>query len=452
MAKVKDVIKDFITVDEAISLDYERTKELQLKHLNRERTLCGNSKYFVKADGCKFIDHNGQEHLDMIGAVGVVTVGNNNEYIWNELEKVFKAKYYMMGTVAYHSIAAAFAYNMSKLSPGGQLTKMGTATGGAEAVEASIKLVKLASRNKAGKDRILACDGAFHGKTTGAVSVGGKEKWRMYQHPLMECVDHVPYGDAAALEEALKKNCYIAFYVEPIQGEGGIIVPPEGYLKKARELCDKYDALMVVDEIQCGCGRTGKMWCVEHEGVVPDVLVFAKGFSGGLIPFGGYICKEPVYEAAYGSPEMCFHHTATYQENGMSTAAGLASLQFIIENDLIKQAEEKGKYFIGKLKELQAKYPGIIKEVRGKGLMIGMEFFEIPAEFKKGYGDYFADPINDELVDKYRIQVNHTINNPAVFRFLPPVTLSTDDINYTLQSFEKCIVDAREHCKLPITA
>ena len=445
MANVKDVIKDFITIDDAISMDYETTKELQLKHLNRERTLCGNSKYFVKAKGSKFIDHNGDEHLDMIGGVGVCTIGNNNEYVWGELEKVFKADYYMMGTVAYHSIAAAFASNMAKLSPGGQLTKMGTATAGAEAVEASLKLIKLATRDSAGRDRFLACDGAFHGKTTGAVSVGGKEKWRMYQHPLMEDVDHVPYGDAASLEEALGKNCYKAFYVEPIQGEGGIIVPPEGYLAKARELCDRYDTIMVIDEIQSGCGRTGKMWCVDHEGVVPDVLIFAKGFSGGLIPFGGFICKEDVYEAAYGTPETCFHHTATYQENGMSTAAGLATLQFLLENDMIAQAAKKGDYFLGRLGELQAKYPSIIKDVRGKGLMIGMEFMPIPDQFREGYGEYYADPILGDLNDKYRIQCIHTINNMSVFRFLPAITVTKEDIDYTVESLEKAILDAIEH-------
>ena len=442
MANVKDIINDFITVDDALTLDYETTKELQLKHLNKQRTLLGNSKYFVKADGSKFIDYNGDEHLDMIGGVGVVTIGNNNEYIWNELEKVFKAKYYMMGTVAYHSIAAAFAANMAKLSPGGQLTKMGTATAGAEAIEGSLKLVKLATRDKPEKDRIIACENAFHGKTTGAVSVGGKEIWRKYQHPLMEDVDHVPYGDADALEDALKKGCYMAFYVEPIQGEGGIIVPPEGYLAKCRELCDKYDAIMVLDEIQAGCGRTGKMWAVEHENIVPDVIVFAKGFSGGLIPFGGYICKEEIYDAAYGSPETCFHHTATYQENGMSTAAGLATLQYMLENDLIKQAGEKGEYLIGKLKEIQAKYPGVIKEVRGKGMMIGIEFFDIPAEYQDGYAVNYSDPIQGDLNDKYRIQCIHTINNAAVFRFLPAITISKEEIDYALDSLEKAVSDA----------
>lgn len=440
-------LKNFYTIDDAISMDYETTKELQLKHLNRERTLAGNSKYFVKAEDCWFTDYEGNRHLDMIGAVGVVTVGNNNEYIWSEISKVFESKQYMMGAIAYHNVAAAFAHNMAVLSPGGKLTKMGTATGGAEAVEGTIKLIKLACRNDPKRAKILACQGGFHGKTTGAVSVGGKEKWRMYQHPLMECVDHVPYGDAEALEQALKDECYMAFYLEPIQGEGGIIVPPEGYLTKVRELCTKYHTYMVADEIQCGCARTGKMWAVDHENVVPDCLTFAKGFSGGLIPFGGYICTEELYEAAYGSIETCFHHTATYQENGISAAAGLASLQYILDNHLIEAAAEKGEYFISELKKIQEKYPKIIKEVRGKGLMVGMEFYEVPDGYKEGFGEYFADPVNDALIDQYHIQVNHTINNPAVFRFLPPLTIKKEDIDYTLECFEKAVKMCEEHCK-----
>ena len=406
--KAKELLNGFYSIDDAIAMDFETTKELQLTHLNRERTLNGGSKFFTRAEDCYFTDHEGNRHLDMIGAVGVVTVGNNNEFVWNEIEKVFRTKQYMIGTIAYHNIAAAFAHDLSLLSPGGKLTKVGTATGGAEAV-------------------------------------GGKEKWRMYQHPLMECVDHVPYGDSRVLEEYLSKGCYMAFYVEPIQGEGGIIVPPEGYLKEVRRLCDKYDTYMVADEIQCGCARTGKMWAVDHEDVVPDCLTFAKGFSGGLIPFGGYLCTEELYETAYGSVETCFHHTATYQENGISAAAGLASLEYILENDLIQAAAEKGSYFMNALKKIQEKYPQIIKEVRGKGLMIGLETYEIPEEFKEGYGDYFADPINNDLVEKYRIQANHTINNPAVFRFLPPLTIKKEDLDYALASMEKAAADAYAH-------
>lgn len=440
--------KDLFTVEDAIQFDYDTTKELQLKYLNRERTLAGGSKYFTKAEGVWFTDYEGNKHLDMIGAVGVVTVGNNNEFVWNKIRKVFDSKQYMMGAIAYHNIAAAFAHNMALLSPGGALTKMGTATSGAEAIEGTLKLVKLASRNKEGKARILACDRGFHGKTTGAVSVGGRKQWRMYQDPLMGSVDHIDFGDAEALENALKSGEYIAFYLEPIQGEGGVIMPPEGYLKKVRELCTKYDTFMVVDEIQTGCGRTGKLWAVEHEDVVPDVITFAKGYSGGLIPFGGYLCKEDIYEAAYGTVETAFHHTATYQENGLSSAAGLAALEFVLENDLVAAAAEKGEYFMGKLLELKERYPDMLSEVRGKGLIVGMEFHEIPDEYKEGYGNYFSDPVNADLVEKYRIQVNHPLNNPAVFRMLPPLTITNEELDFAVDCIEKAMLDARAHCNM----
>lgn len=439
MKAVKEIVKDFYTIEDAIHFDYDKTKELQLKHLNATRTLDGGAKYFVKADGCTFTDYEGNKHVDMIGAVGVVSVGNNNEFVWECIKRCFESKQFMMGAISYHNIAAAFAHNLSLMSPGGKLTKVGTATGGAEAIEGTIKLVKLAARGKENKIRILACEGAFHGKTTGAVSVGGKEKWRAYQHPLMGNVDHIPYGDADALEEALKKDCYIAFYLEPIQGEGGIIVPPEGYLTKVRELCTKYDTYMVVDEIQAGCARTGKFWCCDHEGVIPDCITFAKGFSGGLIPFAGYNCTEELYQAAYGSVETCYHHTATYQENGLSCAAGLGALQFILENDLINATAEKGEYMMKRLKEVQAKYPKLIKEVRGKGLMIGIEFNEVEESKKSKLGDYYSLPIDLEMVNTYRVQVNFTINNLSVFRFLPPLIITKEEIDYAIDAFEKSV-------------
>lgn len=433
----------FYTIDEAINFDFETVKALQLKHLNAVRTLNGGAEYFKRAEGCTFIDHEGKKHLDMIGAVGVVSVGNNNETVWAGIKKCFDTKQFMMGAISYHNIAAAFAHNLSLVSPHQKLTKVGTATGGAEAIEGVIKLVKLAVRNKPEKTHLLACEGAFHGKTTGAVSVGGKEKWRAYQHPLMPNVDHVPYGDIEKLESALRTGKYSAFFAEPIQGEGGIIVPPEGYLKKARELCTENDTYLVIDEIQAGCGRTGKFWCCEHEDIVPDCLTFAKGFSGGLIPFAGYNCTEELYNAAYGSIETCFHHTATYQENGLSCAAGLSSLQYILDNNLVSAAAAKGDYMMNVLKDVQSRFPEIIKDVRGKGLMIGIEFQKVPSKLQDASGEYFSDSIADLMVNKHYIEINHTINNPAVFRFLPPLIVTREEMDLALGAFEASVQEIR---------
>lgn len=440
---IKAVVPGFYTVDDALKFDFETVKELQHTHLNKTRTILGESKYFVKAEDFLFTDHAGDIHYDFIGAVGVCSVGNNNPFIWQELTKVFEARAFNFGAISYHNVAAAFAANMAKLSPGGKLTKMFTATGGAEAIEGALKLVKLATRDSPKKTDILSCEGAFHGKTSGAVTVGGKDKWRTYQNALPGHT-YVPFGDIAALEAELKKGTYKAFFVEPIQGENGIKVPPAGYLAKARELCTKYGVIMVLDEIQAGFGRSGKLWCCEHDGIIPDVIVFAKGASGGLIPFAGYIAKEEIYDAAYASEETCFHHTATYQENAMSCAAGNAALQFIYENDLISAAAEKGDYFMKGLKKLQEKYPKIIKEVRGKGLMIGVEFFEVPAGKEADFGSHYSLFLCHTLVSDFRIQMLYTINNLSTYRYLPPFTITKEAIDHALDCTEKALQKAVE--------
>lgn len=450
MADAKKVVPGFYTIDDAIALDGKTTRELQLTHLNRMRSLDGHAKYFVRAEGSTFIDDNGDKHLDMIGAVGVVTVGNNNEFVWSCLQKCFDNRLFMMGAISYHNVAAALAHNMALLSPQGKLTKMGTATGGAEAIEGMIKLVKLGTRHKPEKTHLLATLGAFHGKTSGAVSLGGKDKWRFGQQPTLGNIDHVTYGSVDELAAALATGKYKAFVVEPIQGEGGILVPPAGYLKAARELCDRYDTLLVLDEIQCGAARTGKFWCCEHEDVVPDCIVFAKGLSGGLVPFGGYLCTEALYEAAYGTIETCYHHTATYQENTLSAAAALGALQFIVEHDLCGMAEHKGARMMQRLREVQARYPGVIREVRGKGLMIGMEFCPMPEAQRATFGDYYSAPIAGLMVEKWRIQVNFTINNLAVFRFLPPLTITDEELDYALDAFESSVAQVVEQVKAAV--
>jgi putrescine aminotransferase len=443
---IKSVLPDFYTVDEALGFNEAKTKDLQHRHMNKTRAELCSSKYFLVADDFKFFDENGVEHIDMIGAVGVCSAGNNNRFIWDEVCKIVDAKQFNMGVVSLHNITSAFAANMAKLSPGGQLTKMATATGGAEAVENALKLVKLATRDKPQLTHILSCDGAFHGKTTGAVTVGGKDIWREWVTGLpTDAHDYVPFGDADALENALKKGIYKAFFFEPIQGENGIKVAPDGYFKKVRELCDKYDCIMVVDEIQCGTGRTGKLWCVEWEDVVPDVLIFAKGMSGGLMPFGGILAKEDVFNAAYLAPETCFHHTATYQDNHLCAAAGIAMLQWLYENDMIEQVRAKGEYLMSALKKVQAKYPDIVVDIRGRGFMVGIELAAIPEDKAEKAGvPLYGLLVENILINKYHIQILHTINNAATFRFLPPFTITNEYLDKAVDAVEAAIKDAIE--------
>jgi putrescine aminotransferase len=440
MKNVKEVYREFCTVDDAINFDFDTVKNLQETYSNKLKVVLSGGKYFKKAENATFIDHAGNKHVDMMGAVGVMTVGNNNPFIWEQIEKVFKAKNYMMGAISYHNVAAAFYRNLALTTPGQKLTKAQIAGGGAEAIEGAIKLCMIACRNKPNKTKILATINAFHGKTSGAVSVGGKDTWQAHQgRLLLNQITHIPFNDVEALKKELSSGIYQGFVVEPIQGEGGVHVATGEFMQTAREYCDKYDTIFVADEIQTGCCRTGKFWASEWVNVIPDVITFGKGISGGLIPLAGYIAKAEIYDAAYGTAETAFHHTATYQGNAIACAAGIASLQYMIENDLCSAAQEKGKIIKDAMLEAQKKYPGIIKEVRGRGCLIGVEFEPVKDSLKEKYGENWAMECEHYFSEEFRIQIMHSFNNPKVFRWLPPLTAPKEDIDYALNAFDKSV-------------
>ncbi|MDR2892740.1 MAG: aminotransferase class III-fold pyridoxal phosphate-dependent enzyme [Deltaproteobacteria bacterium] len=440
MKKVKDIYKEFCTVDDAVKFDFETVKRLQSVYSNKLKLELSGAKYFVRAENATLIDHEGNKHVDMMGAVGVMTVGNNNPFVWEQIAKVWDAKCYSMGAVSYHNIASALYRDLALTTPGQKLTKAQTAGGGAEAIEGALKLCKIANRNKPHKTKILATIGAFHGKTTGAVSAGGKDTWQAYQgRLLLDETFHIPFNDVAALEKELSKGIYQGFFVEPIQGEGGVFVASDEFMQKARELCDKYETYLVCDEIQTGLCRTGKFWASEWYGIVPDIITFAKGISGGIMPLAGYIAKPEVFDAAYGTPETAFHHTATYQGSAYACAAGIGALQFMLENDLCGEAEKKGKIIKEAMLAAQKKYPGIIKEIRGRGCLIGVEFNPTKAGLEDKYGPNWAMECERYFSTEFRIQIMHSFNNPKVFRWLPPLTAPMEDVEYALKAFDASV-------------
>jgi putrescine aminotransferase len=438
---LKNAPEGFLTVDDALQLKRAEIRELQMKHQNGVKLelaeMLGAAKMFVRGDIDQLWDDEGNLHYDMIAGVGAIGMGNCNQFIWEQIEKTRHMPiFYALG---YHNMASALAHNLAITSPGGKLTRMWTGGGGgAEANEGAIKLCKMAAHGH--RPRIASLMGAYHGKTAGSLALTGSEKWKKYQFPLMPAVN-LPFGDLVALEECLKTRDVCAFFIEPIQGEGGIKLHPEGYLKAARELCTRYGTWLVCDEIQTGLGRTGKMWACEHEGIVPDVIVFAKGFSGGFMPLAGYISTEELWNAAYGDPETCFHHTVTFGESPLACAAGIASLQYIFDNDLIREAARKGDYLLSKLREIAARYPNVVKEVRGRGLMIGVEFHLAGKTLKEMVGNRAAAQeaigarIASILMNQHNVQVMFTINNPIVIRMLPPLAVRQETMAYAVKAF-----------------
>lgn len=436
--EVKKMYPSFLTLDDAMTLDKETAIALQLKHNNKYRTelaiQLNASGVIARAEGSYMWDTDGNKHLDFVGSVGVYCLGINNPFINDNIKKYLDSKPLTMDPLLIHQTTAAFSHNMALITP--ELTRTVICGGGGmEANETMLKMVKIAAaRTKKGKTRMLGTTNAFHGKSSATVNLAGKPKWRQWQGEDLPGYAWVPYGDLAALEVELAKGDVIAFVAETIQGEGGIVVPHEDYFPTVRKLCDKYDAYMVLDEVQAGSCRTGHIWAWQYYGnFTPDAFTFAKGISAGVLPVGGCQAKEDLYMAAYGSNESCFHHTATYQDNQISGALALSSLQFMIENNVAEHIRTEGAYLHGRLNELKEKYPNVIKEVRGRGYMIGVKY---GANSK---GEHYTIPVCATLSGKHRVHTMFSINDETICRAYPNFTATREDFEWFLSGLEDSI-------------
>jgi putrescine aminotransferase len=430
-------LKGYISVDAALELDRSSIRANYKEYINPGLvTLLGlldADKRFVRASGVSIWDEEGNEYLDFLGAYGAMNTGHNHPRVMAAIEKVKGIPNMFQSSL--NCMAAALARNLALITPG-NLKRSFFCNSGAEAVECSLKLARASSK----KQRILHCESSFHGKSFGALSVTGRAKYQDPFAPLLPGIEMVPFGDVKKLEEKLHTKDVAAFIVEPIQGEAGVVVPPDGYLKAARELCSRYGALLIFDEIQTGFGRTGSMFACEHDGVAPDIMCVAKSLSGGLIPIGACISTEEVWDRAYGGLDRALLHTSTFGGNAWACAAGIASLQVIIEEDLPAKAATNGMYFLDELRKLQKKNP-MIREVRGRGLLIGIEF-EKPAQgivdkltggvINKLSEEYVGAMAAGELLNRHRVITAFTFNNPYVIRMEPPLTVTRAQIDAVL--------------------
>ncbi len=435
--------KELISFEEALSLGEESTRKLFKKYQNPGLAtmlgLVGFDKCYQSASGTVLKDMEGAEYLDFLGGYGSLNLGHNPESVVKAVEAVTDRPNLMHAAV--NPITAALAHNLAAVTPG-KLSRTFFCNSGTEAVEGALKLARGAS----GKSGYVYCTNSFHGKSMGSLSVTGRDKYRTGFTPLIPHCTGVPFGDAAALEKTFKSDSDIAaFIVEPIQGEGGVVVPSEDYLPKVRELCTAYGVLLIVDEVQTGFGRTGKLFACQHQDVEPDVLCLAKSLGGGVMPCGAFITTEVLWDKAFGGMEKATRHTSTFGGNTRASAAGLAALEEILKKDLPGQAAEKGAYIMEHFAVMAEKY-SLVKEVRGKGLLIGVEFVEpkskgLANSLTKGVvgklaHEYVGSLVAADLMIQGRIITAFTLNNPNVIRLEPPLTVSYEEIDTMLKAMD----------------
>lgn len=370
------------------------------------------------AEGWTITDSEGNKFIDCLGGYGMFAVGHKNPYVVQAVEKELHSMP-MCGKVLFNRQMADLAEKLAEITPG-DLQYSFFVNSGTEAVEGCMKVARLATKRK----KFVAAENAFHGKTMGSLTATGRDLYRDPFKPLLDGFTHVPYGDIAAMEQAVDEET-AAVILEPVQGEGGIIVPPAGYLQQVRALCDKYGALLIADEVQTGIGRTGKWFGVDHENVKPDLMSCAKALGGGVMPIGAIIGTEKAWAGLIEAP---FLHTSTFGGNQMACAAGIATIDYIKNENLLERSSEVGAYFKAGLEKIQTEFPEVIAEVRGRGMMLGIELT------KEGAGGMLMSL----MIDK-KIIVAYTLNNPKVIRIEPPLIMPKDVVDYVLDEFRSAV-------------
>jgi putrescine aminotransferase len=376
------------------------------------------------AQGCIVTDSTGRRFLDCLGGYGTMSLGHSHPKIIAAAKKQLDEMAFS-SRVLFNAPQAALAKKLAEISPG-ELEFAFFCNSGAEAAEAAIKFARITT----GRKKLVSAVGAYHGKTMGALSVSGRDKYKTPFGPLVTDVQNVPYNDIEALENAVDADT-AAVLLEPIQGEGGINLATNEYLQAARRICDEKGALLVMDEVQTGLGRTGKMWGCDWADVAPDMMLLAKALSGGAIPIGAVLGTAKVWEFWHDSPLI---HSSTFGGNPLACAVGLATLEVIEEEGLVEKSARAGEILIAKLRETQAKYPKLVKEVRGRGLIIGVEF---PHED-------ITSLVLAGLAQRDVLVVPYTFNNPTVTRFEPPLSISDEEIEWAATAFEASCEQATE--------
>ncbi len=427
----------------------KETYDLHRQYVNpqfvRVLEVIGFNRNYTSAKGARLTDENGREVLDFLAGFGVFSIGRNHPLVAQVLRDMMETGPPSMVQMDVGTVSGLLAEALARIAPG-DLEAVFFTNSGSEGVEGALKFARQAT----GKSKVVYCDRAFHGLTLGALSVNGNEEFRGRNEPLLPGCIPVPFNDLDALESALSGRDVAAFIVEPIQGKG-VFIPDDDYLPGVRRLCDEYGALLIADEVQTGLGRTGRMFALDHWDVVPDLLVVSKALSGGYIPLGAIITRREIHSKVFDSMDRCFAHSNTFGQNDLAMAAGLATLHVLEQENLIERSARMGEYLMNGLKNLAGRYE-LLHEIRGKGLMIGIQFgapksFTLKTGWKllhKMNEELFCQMITIPLLEKHNILTQVAGHGLDTVKILPPLIIDNADADCFLEAMDKVLKDAHK--------
>ena len=422
-----------LTLEEALGRPVREAFRAFARHVNpveAKLLRLGNfDKLYTRAEGLYLYDDRSRRYRDFTAGFGSLNLGHAPPEVLEAVRKAQALPNVLL--VGFSPLAAALAEVLAGILPG-DLSMACFGNGGAEAVEIALKTARAAT----GRTRFVCCENAYHGLTFGAMSVSGSGRYRAVFGPLVEHVEAVPFGDANALEQHLAKDDVAAFIVEPVQGEGGAVVPPDGYLRTASELCRVHGTLFIVDEIQTGLGRTGRLFAIGHDGVTPDMVLLSKSLGAGVVPISVCCTTEELWDRAFGRRDRFDLNISTFGGNAAACAAGLKSVEMTLRDDLAGRAERLGRHAMTGLQALAERHE-TVRAIRGRGLLLGIELAPpVPGET---LAESFVLMVASSLLNDYGVLTSYFDLAPRTLRFEPPLTVSEEEIDYAIDSLDRVL-------------
>ena len=422
--------------------------DLHSRHLNPTLVdvlrITGFDKVYVRAEGAYLYDGAGREYLDFLSGYGVFNMGRNHPTIKQAIRDTLDLDLPNMVQLDCALLSGLLAEALLKKVPS-HLEAIFFCNSGTEAVEGAIKFARAAT----GRAKIISLKGGYHGLSYGSLSVTGSGNFQEGFGPFLPDVDRVRLGDLNALEQFLKKGDVAAFLFEPVQGKG-VNFPNDNFYQRAQALCRAHGTLMISDEVQCGMGRTGKWWGFQHWNLEPDIITVAKSLSGGFVPCGAIVTRRSIYQKVFSRLDRAVVHSSTFGRNNLAMVCGLAALHVLEDERLIENSAAMGDKLLEKLDALRAKH-SLIKEVRGKGLMIAIEFQEPPQLGMKlawrmmhriDHG-LFAQLVVVPLLSRHRVFTQVAGHNMDVIKILPPLIITDKEIDYFVTAFDAAVQGCR---------